>query len=625
MSLELAARHLAAQGRDGDSVLVHMTPNEVKGLQALAMAHGGSLTINPQTGLPEAGFLKKLLPAVAGFALTGGLGFTALQAGLGVGALSAAREGSLKKGIFAGLSAYGGASLASGITEAGSAKLAADEAAASTAAKRAAVDKAATEAAAKQAVAKQAATSSVPTYLNPATKPGLIPTAPPVGIASSAPAYTPASVAPVTGSAIPAGVQQSAAQGYAAGVTPSAFSAGASQVAAAPLEFLKTQKTPLIAAGIGTAGLAGLEEEERAERLKRRMLAEAGGKTWTDEELEPYRRRHLYERDYTGGIPTSPDAPFTSELTYFTPRPRPVQGLAAMAEGGTTKVSRDTRTPPALVQQRQQDQQEQQSIAEQIRKYQTPAPYPVGADFAPQMSGASRQAYEYLMGRGPSLPAVTAPSPYRITPPTEQAAAPAAAPIKYTQNIPTGTGYANADYLKQALTTGTVVGIPTEHMENVKRELDLLAAQGRLPGFIADPTRRGGGYENVRRRTAKGGEIKLQDGGSVGLEHGGFVVPADVVSALGNGSSSAGLEVLANRIGAKPIRGPGDGMSDSIRTSIEGKRPAAIARDEAYVPPDRVAKAGGADKLYGMMDRVRKKAHGKTTQQRKVNPRKLVP
>jgi hypothetical protein len=48
---------MAAQGRGPDSQLVHMSPREVAGLQALAKASGGSLTTNPQTGLPEAGFL----------------------------------------------------------------------------------------------------------------------------------------------------------------------------------------------------------------------------------------------------------------------------------------------------------------------------------------------------------------------------------------------------------------------------------------------------------------------------------------------------------------------------------------------------------------------------------------
>jgi hypothetical protein len=42
-----------------------MSGKEVAGLQALAMAHGGSLTINPKTGLPEAGFLDDILPTLA--------------------------------------------------------------------------------------------------------------------------------------------------------------------------------------------------------------------------------------------------------------------------------------------------------------------------------------------------------------------------------------------------------------------------------------------------------------------------------------------------------------------------------------------------------------------------------
>ena len=45
MSLHTAAKYLASKGRDGDSMLVHMTPGEVKGLQSLALAHGGSLNV----------------------------------------------------------------------------------------------------------------------------------------------------------------------------------------------------------------------------------------------------------------------------------------------------------------------------------------------------------------------------------------------------------------------------------------------------------------------------------------------------------------------------------------------------------------------------------------------------
>jgi hypothetical protein len=109
------AQQLQNMGRDEDTMLVHMTPGEVNSLQGLAMAHGGSLTINPETGLPEAGFLKKLLPTLLGAGLMLIPGVNAIAAAGIVGAGSVLKTGSLKKGLMAGLSAYGGASLAGGL------------------------------------------------------------------------------------------------------------------------------------------------------------------------------------------------------------------------------------------------------------------------------------------------------------------------------------------------------------------------------------------------------------------------------------------------------------------------------------------------------------------------------
>jgi hypothetical protein len=122
---------MASKGRNGDSMLVHMTPGEVHGLQALAMKHGGSLTVNPDTGLPEANFLKSLLPMIAGFAL-GPAGFGLMSAGMAgatVGAVTGLATGSLSKGLMAGLGAYGGASLGAGLSEAGASTIGATEAA----------------------------------------------------------------------------------------------------------------------------------------------------------------------------------------------------------------------------------------------------------------------------------------------------------------------------------------------------------------------------------------------------------------------------------------------------------------------------------------------------------------
>jgi hypothetical protein len=122
MSLELAAQHLASRGRKGDSMLVHMAPEEVSGLQALARAGGGTLTLNPDTGLPEANFLKRMLPMIIGAGITAATGGAAApwMIGLGMGGLETVRTGSLEKGLMAGLGAYGGAGLAGGLAGLGS-------------------------------------------------------------------------------------------------------------------------------------------------------------------------------------------------------------------------------------------------------------------------------------------------------------------------------------------------------------------------------------------------------------------------------------------------------------------------------------------------------------------------
>jgi hypothetical protein len=109
------ANQLQNMGRGEDSMLVHMTPDEVNSLQGLALASGGSLTINPETGLPEAGWLGKLLPTILGAIatpLTGGL-INPLTASAIIGAGAGVATGSLKKGLMAGLQAYGGAALGS--------------------------------------------------------------------------------------------------------------------------------------------------------------------------------------------------------------------------------------------------------------------------------------------------------------------------------------------------------------------------------------------------------------------------------------------------------------------------------------------------------------------------------
>jgi hypothetical protein len=125
--LAAAAQSVQDQGRGDDKILVHMTPNEVRGLQAIAMQHGGSLTINPETGLVEANFLKAILPMVAGAALTIGSGgvINPYMSAAIVGGVTGLTSGSLEKGLTAGLSAFGGAGIGTALSAAGAAGTAA--------------------------------------------------------------------------------------------------------------------------------------------------------------------------------------------------------------------------------------------------------------------------------------------------------------------------------------------------------------------------------------------------------------------------------------------------------------------------------------------------------------------
>jgi hypothetical protein len=98
------------------------------------------------------------------------------------------------------------------------------------------------------------------------------------------------------------------------------------------------------------------------------------------------------------------------------------------------------------------------------------------------------------------------------------------------------------------------------------------------------------------------------------------------------GMASGGISDLGSYSdGGRMLKGPGDGMSDSIPASIAGRRPARLATEEFVVPADVVSGLGngssdaGARQLYAMMDRVRKARTGTKKQGREINPRKYVP
>jgi hypothetical protein len=99
------AQDLASRGRGGDTMLVHMAPHEVTGLNALARMQGTELTINPETGMPEALKLGKLFKTLAPFIpFIPGVGqFLAPAFGaLGMGGFSPLLQKAITSGIVGG-------------------------------------------------------------------------------------------------------------------------------------------------------------------------------------------------------------------------------------------------------------------------------------------------------------------------------------------------------------------------------------------------------------------------------------------------------------------------------------------------------------------------------------------
>lgn len=107
--------------------------------------------------------------------------------------------------------------------------------------------------------------------------------------------------------------------------------------------------------------------------------------------------------------------------------------------------------------------------------------------------------------------------------------------------------------------------------------------------------------------------VAAAKGGLMSLAHGG-------VTSLGGYSD-----------GGRLLKGPGDGMSDNIPASISNRQPARLADGEFVIPADVVSHLGngstdaGAKVLYKMMDQVRRARTGNPKQGKQIKPQKFIP
>ena len=212
------------------------------------------------------------------------------------------------------------------------------------------------------------------------------------------------------------------------------------------------------------------------------------------------------------------------------------------------------------------------------------------------------------------------------------AIAPAAAPIAGAAPVIPGAG--SPPSFMEGL--GKIAQDPTKYIMDNKYKLGASALMGAI-----------GGREDPKKPDEYNGPLKrfrfnpdtyrpaYAGGGITNLASGGYdhVVGDEPMNptymARGGISDLGGYSDYAR--GGRMLKGPGDGMSDSIPASIAGRRPARLANEEFVVPADVVSHLGngssdaGAKQLYAMMDKVRQARTGRKSQGREINPQKYMP
>ena len=127
---------------------------------------------------------------------------------------------------------------------------------------------------------------------------------------------------------------------------------------------------------------------------------------------------------------------------------------------------------------------------------------------------------------------------------------------------------------------------------------------------VETPEQRAASFANFKANTTPPGDIRTvaaAEGGLMGLARGG----------------STGQP--------RYLQGATDGMADKINTDIDGRQAAKLSHGEFVVPADVVSHLGngnsdaGAQVLYKMMDRVRKARTGNRKQGKQINPAKFMP
>ncbi len=156
------------------------------------------------------------------------------------------------------------------------------------------------------------------------------------------------------------------------------------------------------------------------------------------------------------------------------------------------------------------------------------------------------------------------------------------------------------------------------------------ASRQQVPGSF-DPNRRPGssGQRYFTDVDYGGGDTS---GAAAALQTANLANPArQTMSVPTPAPQNLAMGGIAGMAPPRYLRSATDGMADKIPASIDGKDPAALSGGEFVVPADVVSGMGngnsdaGAKNLYAMMDRVRQARTGTTKQAPAIDPDKMLP
>ena len=660
MSLQLIAKEMEAKGRKGDSMLVHMTPGEVAGLQKLAESAGGSLSVNPDTGLVEANFLKQMLPTLVG----AGVGFFTANpmlgaaAGAAVGGYQANRAGQdVGAGmVMGGLGGYGGASLGSSLQAAGAPATLGTEAAkqAGTGAASKTATNMATNAVMQQALSggQQAAPAPTP-FLTPAQQDMA---AGSYGFGGDAPRLTTAG----TGAGAPT-VQ-----------VPLNTSAPDNVSAGAPTKFADMTYSQRLDQGLGGIKAFGTEEG-RDKALKAlggsegvmRMLMMSGLPAMYGARTQVRHPYGLLSADINkrgfaeGGAVTQAVAnrpfiidPATGNVIRNPNLPPPAAttftNMVGSDGGGEGIAPNPDFVTPSQKAAYYAERPKEAAVVNALQKGFGYTPFGMLQErIDPDLVDRERSVFTGAQSGGSRAPGyVGLPADMRgvnLGPPgailaaakayaedqrrlNEENAARVQANIGMTtvgggigapsERVSPGSGYVGGTQINDAELAG-IAGSPAPAANLVGMSIDGGESGPGVDGMDGDGNDGDAASKQSGEKLASGGLMGLARGG---MRSGGFVIPADVVSMVGEGNTDAGYKRIKAMVpSATAIKGKDGGQSDTVKTSIEGKQRARVAHGEMYIPPETVKRLGGAKKLYAMMDRVRQQATGSKKQIKPVS------